>query len=163
MAAWTQGSLRGHGRGRASPYRVAGGPETMWLQALRSESSDSPVLCFSPIAIPSGASPSLSTPNLGLLFPLAGCVCVCGQAPLHHGFRAGGGGLPGLCSFSNLRASLCCLLFLQWFYVQWPGSRTAAPELGESPSRVSAPCPGKPLGQRAHHPGQPVHALHRAV
>lgn len=47
--------------------------------------------------------------------------------------------------------------------VQWRGSQAAAPELGESPSRMSAPCPGQPLGQRAHHPGWPVRALHGAV
>lgn len=121
-------------RGRASPYRVASGPETTWLQALRPESSDSPVLCFSPTAMPSRASPPLSTPTLGLLFScsLWLCVCVCVQAPLHHGFRAGSGGLPGLCSFSILRASLCSLLFLQWF--SGGGARQQLPNWGRVPA-----------------------------
>ena len=82
------------------------------------------------------------------------CVCVCaGSAPLWLQSRQG----PGLCPFSIfLRASLCCLLLLQWFCVQCRGRGAAAPELGEGPSHVSPRCQGCPPGQRAHHPGWPA-------
>ena len=144
--------------GRWSRDHVASGPET-------SESSDSPVLPERNALVglphhcppPPCASCSL-WPGVG---DVCVCVCVCaGSRPSWLQSRRG----PGLCRFSVfLRASLCRLLFLHWFCVQCRGRGAAAPELGEGPSCVSPPCPGRPLGQRAHRPGRPVNALHGAV